>query len=374
MAIGLFFLTIFPGKELLENHVNLFAYLEASTDELKDAGLQEFKEHLIQNGGFRPLVAGQAAEAVEYNALDAIHASIGKCTEQSKILFAVMRMAGLSPQFVGVKLKKDSIDHLCIGININGRLRLFDPAQRNSDAKYARIYPFTLRQYFSLNYSNSGAIWNKRNNFNKALAHFDLALEIDDQNTNAYNNRGYILSHLGRFNEAVQDLTYVVDSDPNADAFHHIGTVLAKKGDLDGAIEKFAEEMRFKQSPRVFRSIGDAYYEKSDLTNAIDYYRKAIELDPNDTAAHIRCALTFHKKGDLDQAIEFYTKTLQINADREFDASEIVLATKYIAQAYKGRSIARAQKGDMIGAQKDRRAYEQISQQANELAMALANN
>jgi tetratricopeptide (TPR) repeat protein len=38
-----------------------------------------------------------------------------------------------------------------------------------------------------------------------ALRHFALAIELDSQNGDAYNGRGFVLASLGRHSEAIQD-------------------------------------------------------------------------------------------------------------------------------------------------------------------------
>ncbi len=225
-----------------------------------------FLEYLKRNGGLR--VDGDYSE--EYTALEAIRHQQGECTEKSKILFAALKMAGLAPVFVYEDLVKEEgqdpnvqdtiskipmgLFHMCIGLDMVGRWRFFDPTFITSDAIYHHYTPLSPRQYLSMDYSNRGVSWALKDEWDKAITEHTRAIEIDPQDATAYVNRAYAWEKKGALDKAIADCTRAIEIDPN-----NLGAYINR---------------------------GNTWEEKGLLDKSIADYTHAIEIDPKDAKSY----------------------------------------------------------------------------------------
>ncbi len=100
LAVGLFYLAETPHQDSIRQNKELFAVrFEEESKELDKIGLGEFRKYLMEHGGFR--VDGN--NTAELTALEALKYKQGECTENSKILFSIYKIAGFIPVFIHVK-------------------------------------------------------------------------------------------------------------------------------------------------------------------------------------------------------------------------------------------------------------------------------
>ena len=97
LATGVFY---FVYVDSLENSVPL----DLKISDLRDLGLSAFEGWLEDHGGFGLDENIPEAEQ-ELSATQTVTLKQGYCTERSKVLFAVLEMAGLNPEFVFVEIK-----------------------------------------------------------------------------------------------------------------------------------------------------------------------------------------------------------------------------------------------------------------------------
>ncbi|MBI2346799.1 MAG: tetratricopeptide repeat protein [Deltaproteobacteria bacterium] len=302
MAVGLYYLAALPDEETLRRLPSSPAYATLpmlvkkafGMRELTKLGLGAFGYHIKIKGGFR--VEENVSE--EYTALEALKTGNGKSTERSKILFALLHMAGLNPQFVLVRRKglltsgdpdiaksvkywSAGILHLCIGLEMLGRLRLLDPSLWNSNPAYTEYFPLSLRKYLSLDYANRGGASNDKGEYDKAIAYCTRAIEIDPLLAEAFNNRGYAWAEKGEDDKAITDYTRALEIEPLlAEAYNNRGVAWTKKGEYDKAIA--------------------------------DYIR-AIEIDPRFAGAYGNLGLALVQTGKLEKALEPLAKFLKLS-------------------------------------------------------------
>ena len=325
MAVGLYYLAILPDTETIQRLLSSPEYATLPTplkkallmNELTDLGLVEFGDYLKTNGGFR--VEGDNSE--EYTALKALKEKQGECTEQSKILFALLRMAGLKPQFVFVKrtgLTSNDPDmetylkslpvgmgHVCIGLEVRGRFRLLDPAFLSSDPAYTEYFPLSLRQYLSLDYSNRGVAWNKKEEHDRAIVDCTRAIEIDSQNAVAYFNRGAAWVNKGELDRAIADFTSAIEIDSQfAEAYYNRGVVWAKKEEPDKAIADFTSAIKIDPLyAEAYYNRGVVWANKGEYDKAIADFTRVIEIDPLYAEAYGNLGSLFIRTGELEKAI-----------------------------------------------------------------------
>lgn len=84
-----------------------------------------------------------------------------------------------------------------------------------------------------------------RNDYDTALAYYDQAIRLGQENATAYNNRGW--AHIGKrdYDKAVADFDRAIQLDPQtAEAYLGRGQARQAKGDFHGAALDFEEALR----------------------------------------------------------------------------------------------------------------------------------
>lgn len=111
----------------------------------------------------------------------------------------------------------------------------------------------------------------KRGMYEKALEYYDRALEINQNSSDAWNNKGVALYRLDRVDEALQCYSRALEIDPsNLDAMRNIAFVHRALGDLEKALELYET---------VIEKGGDAYdlEAKATILVALGRFQEAIE-------------------------------------------------------------------------------------------------
>jgi len=132
-------------------------------------------------------------------------------------------------------------------------------------------------------HAQRGEAYRKKQQFDRAIADFDSALELDPKYAWAMGSRGQTYRQKGEFDRAIVDLTKAIELDPK------LNWVLANRG--------------------------EAYRRKGEFDKAIADLTKAIQRDPKYSWAIANLAETYRQKGAFDKAIAAFDKALKIRPD-----------------------------------------------------------
>ena len=156
----------------------------------------------------------------------------------------------------------------------------------------------------------------------------------------AYNHRGHVYSNKGDFDRAIADFTKALELNPNdMEAYNHRGHVYSNKGDFDRAIADFTKALELNPdyaSAYLYR--GFAYYKEGDLDLAIADSNKTLELKPIDTVrarAHLLRGATYLLKGNFLNAFDDFVDSNKYNPDLKFISPQNYIVSQ-IADIYKG--------------------------------------
>lgn len=108
----------------------------------------------------------------------------------------------------------------------------------------------------------------------------------------------------------------VIIKDPLTPEEHiNLGVAYEKKGALDQAIREY--RFAAKKLPSAFLYLGNAYFLKNDWDQAEAYFKKAIEKDSNNAAAHNNLAWLYYSKGEnLEEAEALAQKALELDPSK----------------------------------------------------------
>lgn len=310
--------------------------------ELGNKGLKEVLSYLENRGGLG-LGKIELDCEIEATATEALRQGCGECTEQSKILYAIFKMAGLDVSFVQGKAKyaavdfqkEPVVDHFSLGLILDRGMRVFDAAQKRSDAEplYRMVFDYwfmyTNREILSSHYSDLGGDYVKKSDFKSALSELRKAVQIDPNSPLAHNNLGNVYEKIGELNLAVSGYQEAIEINPHrAESHYNLGSIYAKQGKMDLAIEKYKEAIEiYPHYAEAHLNLGVAYRHEGELDLAVSEYEKIIQIDPDHARAHNNLGSVYIEMRKFDLAIATLKRAIQI--DPNYAAAHDTLGTVY---------------------------------------------
>lgn len=131
-------------------------------------------------------------------------------------------------------------------------------------------------------YNSRGNAYDREGDYDRAIADFTKAIELDAKDAAAYNNRGISYRHEGEDDRAIADYTKAIELDP--------------------------------QYANAYVNRGNAFEAKRDHSRAIADYSKAIEINPRLPAAYSGRGNVFELMGELDQAAADRRKAMEFGS------------------------------------------------------------
>lgn len=337
LALSLYFLVLTPDKDWIKNNKERFDF---RTKELKEAGCSQVLELLVKDGGLRTDNSAENA-GPEYTALEALQKGKGECTEMSYILYALFKMAGFSPiLYVGYRAgmlanKSDPEEsaflktlpigygHMCVGLKIDDKIRLFDPAFIDSNANYTGFYPLTPRQAFAQYLSNDAHYWLNNQDRSSAKKIYKQALLVDSRTIPALVGYSGVLDNE---NEKLKILSRAIEIDPkNAVSYYNRGVFYRHKLDFTSAIRDYSRAIELDPATvEAYINRGAVYVLEQQWEAAAQDFSKILEINPQLIIAELKIGHVWLQAGNERKAMQAFGRFLQAsgNANTLLDAVE----------------------------------------------------
>ena len=177
--------------------------------------------------------------------------------------------------------------------------------------------------------------WQQAKKWQNSTTLFQYTLAVSDDNYTAHNYLAQALATDGKFKEAENHYQEALKIQANySEALVNLGILLAEQGRLEQAkiyLEKAA--INDPLNPKILNNLGNIYKSKGELQRSTTYYRKAISENPNYEEALFNLANTLEKQNKFQESISLYTKAIEINPE--------------FAAAYNGLGVSWAREGNM---------------------------
>ena len=172
-----------------------------------------------------------------------------------------------------------------------------------------------------------------------ALAFAERAVELDDESFEAWANLGFIYLRAKRFTQAVESFRtaseLVGDEDNVEPVLLGLADAHIRLGNYTRAMNTLNTVIANTPSSTAYERMGVALFKLKKYEESLDSFKKAVQLDPNDTAALNGMGvsyMTLYLEGgrsnifQRDQALDAWTKSLEINPKQQ---SIINLMTRF---------------------------------------------
>ena len=214
-------------------------------------------------------------------------------------------------------------------------------------------------------YELRGQAYSLQSRFDKAISDFSKAIEIISANpiylqeSDPYFDRGTAWAELNEFARAVEDFTRAIEIKPEADFYLARGQAYDSLSDYDKALEDYEESIGRSPTANAYQMRGDAYLELGKPDEALNDFRNVLMLGQKGPAVHLGLARAHLEKQDIKKAIAEFTQGIsslpdyvEANSDligrrRHEDQLNIYnSAVDVMTGLYRGRGICHALLGE----------------------------
>ena len=166
-------------------------------------------------------------------------------------------------------------------------------------------------------YNNRGVAYYMKQAFDRAIADFDKAIQLDPPNVQSLKNRALSYAAKNDHARAIADYTQALVLDPN-DASAHASRAAsyAASGDDERAIADYDNSIKLDPTnAAALTGRGLASYRRRQFDHAIDDFAAAIALAPNDASAFYNRASIYLIKQEQDRAILDFGEAIKLDPD-----------------------------------------------------------
>lgn len=214
----------------------------------------------------------------------------------------------------------------------------------------------------ALAYNNLGHYFSQKNEQEKALENFNIAIQLEPNKAQTYSDRGKIYFDRGEFDLAIEDYNKSLSIDPEfLDALANRGAVYGIKNQYDKAIEDLSKVI--KADPDYADAIsnrGFVYYRLNEYEKTIADCNLYLQIKPNDTEIINLVGLCYANLNDFESAITNFSQAIQIDPTK--------------AIFFVNRSNAFNSKGDKTSALKDAIQAKQLGFKVNPAYIEMLSN
>jgi len=186
-----------------------------------------------------------------------------------------------------------------------------------------------------------GTIYDAQGQYDKAIADYDKAIELNPKFDAAYSNRGNVYNKEGNFTKALLDYGKALQLNPGLDvAYCNRGEIYFKEGDIGRAIQDYDKAISLDPMlGRAYFNRAACYVSLGKAPQAFSDFNKALEINPDNVEGFNNRANLYAQIGNWAQAI--------------LDYSQAIRLAPGLAVIYKNRGGVYYQQGNFIQALSD---------------------
>jgi len=169
----------------------------------------------------------------------------------------------------------------------------------------------------SLLYNISGVCYKALGQLDAAVSHYERALAINPNYTDAHYNLAITFKAFGQLDAAVSSYERVLEINPDHSTAHNnLANTLKELGQLDAAVSSYERALAIKPDyVDAHNNLGATLKDLGQLDAAVKSYKQALAIQPDYTKAHSNLGNTLKELGQLEAAVKCYEKALAIKPD-----------------------------------------------------------
>lgn len=190
--------------------------------------------------------------------------------------------------------------------------------------------------------------------YDDALRHFSLAMDMDPNYSEYYNDRGNVYLKMGRFADACADYQKAIElSPPYYEVYTNLGQVYRRMSRWEEAIRAYSVALDLDPNQALaLAGRGQCYDAQGRLEEAAADYSASLAVDPGQWEVLASRAVVFYLSGDLAASLADLDRALELNPGN--------------ADLYQNRAVALADLGRNPEAARDLETYLRLQPEAED--------
>lgn len=137
-------------------------------------------------------------------------------------------------------------------------------------------------------------------------------LRVDHKNSLAYSRLGFIYSHLGNNEDAIECFKIVAETYPNAASFHNLSMMYFKTREYQKSADALEKSLSMEMHISRLINLARIYRIQNKFDKQLTTLKKAIELDPKNIEIMQLLAESYLHENDEKSANEMFGEILKL--------------------------------------------------------------
>lgn len=151
--------------------------------------------------------------------------------------------------------------------------------------------------------------------YSEAIKVVNALLDKKPGDTKALQQRADVYTSMKQYDQAIVDLTYVLEYDRTQAAYFARGLCYFHKKIYNLALPDFEKAIKIKPDARSYNAVGKCLKEFGRDLEAIEAQKKALAMDPTYREAALDVAIGYMSQSMAKEALEYLNKTFAIDPD-----------------------------------------------------------
>ena len=162
-------------------------------------------------------------------------------------------------------------------------------------------------------------------NHKEAIKIYDEAIQLNPNKAAAYSGRSRSYFSNGNYMNALEDITKAIEFEPNEETYYnlrgsiyHILGFLGSSENYHKAIADYRRAIQLKPDDINYKNLADSYGLIGDSKNQLESLNKAISINPEATTYDDYCELAVanYREKNHQQAIKAYNKAIEMEPNK----------------------------------------------------------
>jgi len=150
--------------------------------------------------------------------------------------------------------------------------------------------------------------------YRRSLDSYDKALSLDSTNPIIHHNKALVLYSIGRFEDSLEYFDNALELKPDFDiAWKDRGIALVNLERYEEAIESFEKAIEIRDATEAWFEMGRVYLYKEDYEKALECCNKTVQYFPSDDKGYLGTGLCLMKLSRFEEAEAALLLALELN-------------------------------------------------------------
>ncbi len=166
-------------------------------------------------------------------------------------------------------------------------------------------------------YYTHGCIYTDAGRYEEAAQLFTEVIDLQADNVDAYSGRAFDYMRLEEYEKAITDYNKVIALNPNhKHAYFNLGYIYAQLQQHEKAITYYEKVIALNPNEeKIYLNLGKNYFKLKDYKTAIFYYGKMIALNPNFAETYFCRANSYSALEEHQKSVDDLTKAIMLKPD-----------------------------------------------------------